>query len=179
MRYRTAAKLTEEDGTVQVSTLIYVMGNEAENIYKSFVFNEREKEDDFETVLKKYDDYFVPQINIIQERAQFHQRTQRTGEKAERFIRALYELSENCDFVANRNENIRDRLVVGIRDKDLSRTLLTRSASRGIQRAAFKRSGDPNSVLATGLSTAESAKLGKQRMVRKNAADVAKQNIKT
>lgn len=123
VRYRTAAKLTEEDGTVKVSTLIYAMGNKAENINKSFVFNEREKEDDFETVLKKYDDYFVPQTNVIHERVQFHQRTQRPGEKAETFIRALYELSENCDFGANRNENIRDRLVVGIRDKDLSKRL--------------------------------------------------------
>ncbi len=40
-----AAKLTEEDGDVQVSTLICAMGNEAENIYKSFVFNERAKDD--------------------------------------------------------------------------------------------------------------------------------------
>lgn len=62
---------------------------------------------------------------------------------------------------------------------DKLKTLLTKSASRGIQHTAFKRSGDPNSVLATGLSTAESAQLGKQRMVRTNAADVAKQNIKT
>ncbi len=58
MRYRTAAKLTEEDGTVKVSTLMYAMGNKAENINKSLVFNEREKEDEFETVLKKYDDYY-------------------------------------------------------------------------------------------------------------------------
>lgn len=71
VRYRTATKLTEEDGTVQVSTLIYTMGNEAENIYKSFVFNDRESRDDFDTVLKKFDDYFVPQTNIIHERASY------------------------------------------------------------------------------------------------------------
>lgn len=32
MRYRIATKLTAEDGKVQVSTLIYAMGPEAENI---------------------------------------------------------------------------------------------------------------------------------------------------
>lgn len=53
-RHRTAAKLTEEDGTIRVIMLIYAMGNEAENIYKSFVFNERENVDDFETVLNPY-----------------------------------------------------------------------------------------------------------------------------
>lgn len=43
VRYRTAAELTEEDGTIQVIMLIYAMGNDAENIYKSLVFNEKEK----------------------------------------------------------------------------------------------------------------------------------------
>ncbi|KAE8288384.1 hypothetical protein D5F01_LYC12253 [Larimichthys crocea] len=42
---------------------------------------------------------------------------------AESFIRALYELSENCDFGETKSEHIRDRLVVGIRDKGLSRRL--------------------------------------------------------
>ncbi len=37
-RYRIATKLTEEDGEVQVSTLIYAMGPEAENISNSFTF---------------------------------------------------------------------------------------------------------------------------------------------
>ena len=48
---------------------------------------------------------------------------QRAGEKVETFIRALYELSEHCDFGITRDEHIRDRIVVGIRDKELSRKL--------------------------------------------------------
>lgn len=48
---------------------------------------------------------------------------QRPGEKAECYIRALYELSENSEFGTSRNEHVRDRLVVGIRDKELSRRM--------------------------------------------------------
>ncbi|KAL1249361.1 hypothetical protein QQF64_020366 [Cirrhinus molitorella] len=111
-RYRTATKLSKEDKEVQISTLIYAMGIEAENIFKSFTFTGEESADDYDTVLGKFDEYFLPKKNVIHEWACFHQRVQRPGEKAECYIRALYELSENCEFGANRNEHIRDRLVV-------------------------------------------------------------------
>ncbi|KAK0156179.1 hypothetical protein N1851_000550 [Merluccius polli] len=123
VRFRTAAKL-KEDGAVQVSSLIYAMGSESENVFRLFTFAEEgDEEDDFDVVLAKFDEYFVPRRNVIHERACFHQRLQRPGEKAETFIRALYELSEHCDFGASREENIRDRIVVGILDKDVSRKL--------------------------------------------------------
>ena len=122
-RFRSASKLSLEDADVQVSTLIYAMGNEAENIFKTFTFTEEEDENDYETVLEKFDEYFIPKRNTIHERACFYQRQQKPGEMAETFIRALHELSENCEFGDKKNEHIRDRLVVGIRDKDLSRKL--------------------------------------------------------
>lgn len=74
-------------------------------------------------MLEQFDDYFVLRRNVIHERACFHQRVQRAGEKAETFIRALYELAEHCEFGASRDENIRDRIVVGILDKEVSRKL--------------------------------------------------------
>ena len=123
VRFRTATKLDKEDGAVQVSSLIYAMGSESENIYRSFAFDEEGQRNDFDRVLTKFDEYFVPRRNVIHERACFHQRVQRPGEKAETFIRALYELSEHCDFGASRDENIRDRIVVGILDKHVSRRL--------------------------------------------------------
>ena len=88
LRYRTATKLDREDGEVQVSTLIYTLGGEAENIFGSFTFFE-EEEDDFDVVLAKFDAYFIPKRNVIHERACFYQRVQRAGEKVETFIRAL------------------------------------------------------------------------------------------
>lgn len=123
MRFRTATKLDKEDGAVQVSSLIYAMGSESENVFRSFTFTGEGQEDNFDVMLAKFGEDFVPRRNVIHERACFHQRLQRPGEKAETFIRALYELSEHCDFGASREENIRDRIVVGILDKDVSRKL--------------------------------------------------------
>ena len=119
-RYRLATKFNQEDGEIQVSAIIYAMGSEAEKIFSSFEFEEEERKDNFEMVMEKFDEYFVPRRNVIHERACFYQRCQHSGESAEMYIRTLYELAEHCQFGATRDEHIRDRLVVGIADKELS-----------------------------------------------------------
>lgn len=122
-RFRTATKLNKDDGSVQVSSLVYAMGSEAEKILASFSFENEEDKEKFDVVLAKFDEYFIPKRNIIHERACFYQRNQLPGEKAETYIRSLYELAANCEFSDKRDEHIRDRLVVGIRDKRLSQKL--------------------------------------------------------
>lgn len=96
---------------------------EAENIFSSFTFDEEGDDKKYELVLGKFDSYFIPKRNVIHERACFYQRVQRPGERVESFIRSLYELSEHCEFGSAREEHIRDRIVVGIQDKELSRKL--------------------------------------------------------
>lgn len=119
--FRLATKLNKDDGEIQVSSLIYAMGGEAEKIFNSFEFATEDEKKDYEAVMKKFNDYFVPHRNVIHERACFYQRSQQPGELAELYIRTLYELAEHCDFGVKRDEHIRDRLVVGIKDKELSR----------------------------------------------------------
>jgi len=50
------------------------------------------------------------------ERAQFNHWNQQSGETAEQYIMALYELVEHCDYGEIKEEMIRDCLVVRIRD---------------------------------------------------------------
>ncbi|XP_052817965.1 uncharacterized protein K02A2.6-like [Mya arenaria] len=125
-RFRMATKLHKDDGEVQVSVLVYSMGKEAEHIVKTFEFEEGEEDTDYETVLGKFEKYFVPKRNIIHERAKFHLRMQKEGENVETFVRELYEIAEHCDFT-DKNEEIRDRLVIGILDKKLSERLQLKS----------------------------------------------------
>ena len=70
--------------------------------------------------MRKFNDHFIPKKNTIHEKAKFHQRKQKTGESAEQFIRALYEIAENCDFKDSKNDQIRDAIVIGISDRELS-----------------------------------------------------------
>ena len=73
-------------------------------------------------VLAKFDEHFVPRVNVLHERALFYSRAQQPDENVETYVRKLYELSEHANF-PNREESIRDRLVLGVRDRELSEKL--------------------------------------------------------
>ncbi len=64
---------------------------------------------------------------MIFERARFNRRSQREGESIEQYITELYNLIEFCEYGELKEEMLRDRLVVGIRDTALSEKLQTDS----------------------------------------------------
>ncbi|CAB4036486.1 Retrovirus-related Pol poly from transposon opus, partial [Paramuricea clavata] len=99
-RYRIAKKLFKEDEDIQISTLLYTMGNESSKyVFTQFALNEKEAKD-YAFVLNKFDGHFRPERNIIHKRAMLHERSQQT--------------KDDC---------IRDRLVIGVSDKGLSKRL--------------------------------------------------------
>lgn len=120
--YRLASKLSKEDGEIQVATLLYTMGGDAQCIMDTFDLGDDDKKK-FDAVSTRFTTYFNPRYNTIHLRSVFNSRTQKCDESAEAFIRDLYKLSENCDFAEQRDNNIRDRLVVGLLDKELSQRL--------------------------------------------------------
>ena len=122
-RYSTATELCNKNFSVQVSSLIYAMGPTAEQIYESFSFDESdEAQPTLKKVLDLFDAHFMPQKNIIHVRSIFYQRSQQPSETIEAFHRALYELSEHCNF-PDKQEAIRDRFVLGVSSVELSEKL--------------------------------------------------------
>ncbi|XP_030213428.1 uncharacterized protein LOC115544561 isoform X1 [Gadus morhua] len=121
-RFRIASKLNLEDDNVQVNVLLCAMGKDAVPIFNTFTFGDYE-DDYYNKVINKFDVHFVPKRNTIYERACFHRRSQLQGESVEAFVRRLYELAEYCDFGIAKDEHIRDRIVVGILDSELSQKL--------------------------------------------------------
>ena len=53
----------------------------------------------------------------------FHQRSQHSGEFAEAYIPSLHQMAEYCDFGTAKDDCIRNRLVIGVCDKRLSKCL--------------------------------------------------------
>ena len=76
LRFQLAMKFDKEEGVVQVSTLIYTMGREAEHVYKSFTLADG-SDAKFDVILAKFDEHFASKRNIIHDRAHFHQRIQK------------------------------------------------------------------------------------------------------
>lgn len=98
------------------------MGENAEDTLASTdITNDDRKK--YTQVIAKFDAFFQVRKNVIFERARFNRRNQEGGESAEQFITSLYSLAENCNYGDLKDDLIRDRIVVGIRDKALSERL--------------------------------------------------------
>ena len=121
-RYRQASGLASKPEENQVNTLIYTMGDEADDIFSSFNLTDAQKKE-FKTVKEKFDNHFVAKRNVIFERAKFNQRNQEPNETVDSFITDLYNLAEHCSFGVLKEEMIRDRIVVGLKDMKLSEQL--------------------------------------------------------
>ena len=118
-QFRLASGLSGESDTRQVSTLLYCMGEEVEDVLSSTDITAEERKT-YKTVLAKLNDYFKVCKNVILERARFNQRSQLQGETAEQYITTLYRLAETCEYGELTSQMIIDRLVVGIQDISLS-----------------------------------------------------------
>ncbi len=101
--------------------LLYCMGGKAEDILQSFQLSEEDAVK-FNLVLEKFDRHFVVRRNKIFEQAKFNKREQLPDESSESFITALHKLAEHCEYGTLRDEMIRDRLVVGIKNAALRKT---------------------------------------------------------
>ena len=121
-QFSVASGLAAEAAVKQVSTLLYCMGEEAEEVLLSTRINEAERKV-YATVLEKLDSYFKVRKNVIFERARFNRRHQQDGESAEQYIMELFKLVEHCEYGALRDQMVRDRIVVGIKDSSLSEQL--------------------------------------------------------
>ncbi|XP_027143510.1 heat shock 70 kDa protein 12B [Larimichthys crocea] len=121
-RFRIASGLEEEDDENQVNALIYSMGEEAEDILLSLHLTPGEA-NQYKLVKEKLDGHFIARRNVIIERARFNVRQQEVGESVDSFYTALHCLAEHCGYGALHDEMVRDRLVVGLRDKKLSEQL--------------------------------------------------------
>ena len=121
-RFLKATGLDKRSGENQVNTLSYTMGEQADDVFISFELT-TEQEKNYAEVKEKIENYFIVKRNVIFERAKFNSRNQREGESVDSLITELNGLARYCNFGALKDEPIRDRIVVGVRNRDVSEKL--------------------------------------------------------
>ena len=107
------------------ATLISVIGSKAYDVLSDLCSPEAPSEktyDDLATILK---DHFAPKKLLITERYLFHNCIQLEGESVSTFAAKLKHLASTCNFGTHLNEALRDRLVCGLRNKEIQKKLLT------------------------------------------------------
>eukprot|EP00112_Aurelia_sp_Birch-Aquarium-sp1_P024656 Seg788.12 transcript_id=Seg788.12/GoldUCD/mRNA.D3Y31 product="hypothetical protein" protein_id=Seg788.12/GoldUCD/D3Y31 len=121
-RFRIASKSNEENEEAQVNTLIYSMGDEADDILAALKLTTTQR-NSYKTVKERLDNQFAIKRNVIYERAKFNMWIQRNGVPVDNFITYLFSLAEHCGFGDLHDELIRDRIVVRLADRSLSERL--------------------------------------------------------
>ena len=127
MNYSVATGLNEKSETVQVATLLTVIGEEAREVYATFTWDTEGDEKKINAVLAKFQQYCQPRRNIPFERYKFNRRAQELGESYDQYRTALRKLADECQFgTITPDELLSDRLVFGIRDSKVRERLLGR-----------------------------------------------------
>ncbi|XP_036317851.1 uncharacterized protein LOC118732852 [Rhagoletis pomonella] len=123
--YMRAAGLEQETDQQKVALLLHHIGPDSLLVFNSFNY-------DIDTVgydelLKSFNDYFVPKVNVVVERYRFFSRKQAEEETIEEFVTVLKNLSLSCEFKTLREDLIRDIFVCGLspRFKSVKERLLS------------------------------------------------------
>ncbi|UYV83493.1 K02A2.6-like, partial [Cordylochernes scorpioides] len=119
-RYLVVSGMKKKEEADKIDLFMYLMGDRADDIFRTFKFGKEEEATKIDSVLKAFDSHFCVRKNIIYERAKFNSRIQEDREPVDEFITSLYKLADSCEFEGLREQLIRDRIVVGVRDKALS-----------------------------------------------------------
>ena len=99
--------------------MLYTMGPNAEDVLMFIGVTDDDRKD-YQKVVDKFNEFYKVRRNIILERARFNRWDQLPSETAEEYITVLYSMIDACKYDKKyKDEMLRDRLVVGIRDKGL------------------------------------------------------------
>nr|XP_053616105.1 uncharacterized protein K02A2.6-like [Plodia interpunctella] len=116
-----ANEVTED--TKKKANLLAVCGPDLFDLISSLIAPKKISEVTFSTIKTYLDGHFHPPLNEIVESFKFHSRSQEEGEKVRDYIANLRKLSIHCNFT-DIERTLRDRLVCGIRDKEVQRKML-------------------------------------------------------
>ena len=124
-RYELFEAATERDelsDKVRINTLIYVMGNNAADIYDSFKLSGEDIQ--YANVKQKFKDHFKGKVALVFERTQFVRRFQQDKESVLTFIEDLQRRADLCSFGDLRDQMVHTQIIAGLRDSHLRRRLM-------------------------------------------------------
>ena len=111
----------------KVPALLALMGGKTYSLLRNLTSPDDPASRGFDAIVKLLDNHLSPKPLVIAERFRFHKRDQKDGESIPVYVAELRKLSEHCDFKANLNDALRDRLVCGIKHGNIQKKLLSES----------------------------------------------------
>ncbi|UYV66845.1 K02A2.6-like [Cordylochernes scorpioides] len=142
------------------SNLKHIAGEKTVMIYKTFHISENDTYPNVKEMLDMLTNHFKPLKNTIQRRNAFFTYVQKERQGIMEFVTELKHLAQECEFENLTESLIRDRLIIGILNREVKRKLLE----------------DPQLTLPRAISIAmisestcsQVASLNEQKMIEKN-----------
>ena len=121
--YVVVSRLDGQSPQYQTAMLLNSIGTDALKVFNGFVFADEPIAVD--SVIRKFDDHIIGQLNETYERYKFNSRKQNTDESIDTYVTALRALAKNCNFCQCMGDTLlRDRMIMGICDSDTRKRLL-------------------------------------------------------
>ena len=120
--YLTASASEKKDDTVKIAILLNFAGEDAIEVFNTFQFPEGD-EKKLDKVLEQFERYCIPRKNVVFERYQFWQITQKDSETVDQFVTRLKNKVKSCEYESV-DDTVRDKFVFSIRDLDVRERLL-------------------------------------------------------
>lgn len=122
--YRQASGLSDMPEQRQVSTFMYIMGENGDDLLTSFNMKGEKTTYTYKQVYERFHNYYTSRHNKIHARAKFNKLCQASEERIDDFITKVHSAAELCQYPENiKEELIRDRLIVGIKNTKISNDL--------------------------------------------------------
>ena len=119
--YVAAAGVTE--GSKKRTLFLHLAGSGVKDIFKTYSNTEKGEETDFNKALECMQKHFKLKKNIPMARQTFISTEPQTGEKINNYITRLKVLVEHCEYGVERDNQVRDRVILHIKDRNLKSKL--------------------------------------------------------
>ena len=115
----------KDDPLIAIAHLMNAIGPLGVDAYNSFEQDLTKAEaKDFNKKVEKFDQHFLSQKNVIYERFKFHSCQQREDQTYQDFFTELKIKLRTCDYGDRKDEFLRDKIVLSIKDKKIMQELL-------------------------------------------------------
>ena len=104
--------------------LLNVAGNDANDMFESFTFDDEADKDNIDVVIEKFEERCLPAVNVSYERFCFFRRNQDSSENIGKYITEICRMAERCNFGGIKDSLTKDRIIAGMKHDDVRKKLL-------------------------------------------------------